>query len=97
MARRKAKGEGSIRKRSDGRWEGHYSPVWLDGKKHSRNVYAKTSEKCEEKLKGPILEMKAGIATLRSGISTEYPVGVSPQKWQLPPIFESIPVCPTNP
>ena len=57
-----------------------YSPVWPDGKKHSRNVYAKTREECEEKLKVLILEMKAEIAALRSGASTEYPDGVSPKK-----------------
>ena len=54
--------------------------MWPDGKKHSRNVYAKTREECEEKLKGLILEMKAEIAALRSGASTEYPDGVSPKK-----------------
>ena len=54
--------------------------MWPDGKKHSRNVYAKTEEECEEKLKELILEMKAEIAALRSGASTEYPDGVSPKK-----------------
>lgn len=54
--------------------------MWPDGKKHSQNVYAKTREECEEKLKVLILEMKAEIATLRSGASTEYPDGVSPKK-----------------
>lgn len=56
-------------------WEGRYSPVWPDGKKHPRNVYAKTREECEEKLKALILEMKVEIAALRSGVSTEYPDG----------------------
>lgn len=54
--------------------------MWPDGKKHSRNVYAQTREACEEKVKGLILEMKAEIAALRSGASTEYPDGVSPKK-----------------
>lgn len=54
--------------------------MWPDGKKHSRNVYAKTREECEEKLKVLILEMKAEIAALRFGASTEYPDGVSPKK-----------------
>jgi hypothetical protein len=61
-------------------WEGRYSPVWPDGKKHSRNVYGRTEEECEEKLKALILEMNAEIAALRSGASTEYPDGVSPKK-----------------
>ena len=54
--------------------------MWPDGKKHSRNVYGRTEEECEEKLKALILEMKAEIAALRSGDSTEYPDGVSPKK-----------------
>lgn len=54
--------------------------MWPDGKKRPRNVYAHTREECEEKLKGLILEMKAEIAALRSGASTEYPDGVNPRK-----------------
>ena len=76
MGKRRPSGDGMVRKREDGRWEGRYSPVWPDGKKHSRNIYAKTREGCEEKLKVLILEMKAEIAALRSGASTEYPDGV---------------------
>lgn len=49
--------------------------MWPDGKKHSRNVYAKTREECEEKLKALILEIKVEIAALRPGVSTEYPDG----------------------
>lgn len=36
--------------------------MWPDGKKHARNVYAKTCEECEEKLKTLIAQMKAEIA-----------------------------------
>ena len=61
-------------------WEGRYSPMWPDGKKHSRNVYGHTEAECEEKLAELILQMKAEIAALRSGASTEYPDGVSPKK-----------------
>ena len=39
--------------------------MWIDGKKHSRNVYAHTREECEEKLKVMIVEMKAELAELR--------------------------------
>ena len=38
------------------------------------------SAECEEKLAELILQMKAEIAALRSGASTEYPDGVSPKK-----------------
>ena len=54
--------------------------MWPDGKKHSRNVYGHTEAECEEKLAELILQMKAEIAALRSGASTEYPDGVSPKK-----------------
>ena len=42
-----------------------YSPMWIDGKKHSCNVYAHTREECEEKLKVLIEEMKAELAELK--------------------------------
>ncbi len=37
----------------------------IDGKKHSRNVYAHTREECEEKLKVLIIEMKTELAELK--------------------------------
>ena len=43
-------------------WEGRYSPKWPDGKIHSRNVYAVTSEECEAKLAELIRQMRAEIA-----------------------------------
>ena len=61
-------------------WEGRYSPVWPDGKKHSRNVYGNTEAECEEKLAELIHQMKAELAARRSGASTEYPDGMSPKK-----------------
>ena len=42
-----------------------YSPMWIDGKKHSRNVYAHTREECEEKFKKLIIEMKTELAELK--------------------------------
>lgn len=53
MARKRANGEGSIRKRKDGRWEGRYT-VGYDpetGKPISKNVLAKTQKECRKKLK----------------------------------------------
>ena len=77
---RRRPGTGCVSQLRKHLWEGRYSPVWPDGKKHSRNVYAKTREECEEKLKVLILEMKAEIAALRSGASTEYPEDGNPKK-----------------
>ena len=53
MAKKRANGEGNIRKRKDGRWEGRYT-VGYDpetGKPISKNVLAKTQKECKEKLK----------------------------------------------
>ena len=50
---------------NDHLFEGRYSPTWIDGKKHARNVYAHTREECEEKLKALIEEMKAELAELK--------------------------------
>ena len=77
---RRRPGTGYVKQIKENLWEWRYSPVWPDGKKHSRNVYGHTEAECEEKLKELILQMKAEIAALRSGASTEYPDGVSPKK-----------------
>ena len=57
-------GTGCITEINDHLFEGRYSPMWIDGKKHSRDVYAHTREECEEKLKVLIVEMKAELAEL---------------------------------
>ena len=82
-APRRRPGTGYVKQLKDNLWEGRYSPVWPDGKKHSRNVYGRTREECEAKLAKLILQMKAEIAALRTGTATEYPDGVSPKKKQL--------------
>ena len=53
MAKRRANGEGNIRKRKDGRWEGRY-PAGYDpetGKRIIKNVLGKTQAEVKEKLK----------------------------------------------
>lgn len=64
MGRRRA-GTGCITQINDHLFEGRYSPMWIDGKKHSRNVYAHTREECEEKLKALIIEIKTELAELK--------------------------------
>ena len=59
--RRKA-GTGCVTQINEKLWEGRYSPVWPDGKKHPRNVYAHSEEECEKLLAKMIAEMKAEIA-----------------------------------
>lgn len=64
-------GTGCVSQLNDHLWEGRYSPVWPDGKKHSRNVYTKTEAECEEKLKILIREMKQEIAQERARLSAQ--------------------------
>ena len=56
MAKRRANGEGSIRKRKDGRWEGRYTAGRdsVTGKAIYRNVLGKTQAEVKEKLKTAI-------------------------------------------
>ena len=46
---------------NDHLYEGRFTPR-VNGKRISKNVYAKTREECEEKLAVLIVEMKAEIA-----------------------------------
>ena len=58
MPKRRANGEGNIRKRKDGRWEGRYT-VGHDpetGKAIIKNVLGKTQTEVKEKLKKAIEE-----------------------------------------
>ncbi|MDE7002912.1 MAG: site-specific integrase [Oscillospiraceae bacterium] len=73
MAKRRANGEGNIRKRSDGRWEGWYT-AGRDpdtGKVIYKNVLAKTQKECKEKLKQAI-EENAKVDTIQA---EQYTVG----------------------
>lgn len=53
MAKRRANGEGNLRKRSDGRWEGRYTAGYDPdtGKRIIKNVLGKTQAEVREKLK----------------------------------------------
>ena len=60
MAKRRANGEGSIRKRSDGRWEGRYT-VGHDprtGKQIFKNILGKTQNEVKEKMAAAIADAK---------------------------------------
>lgn len=47
---RRGKGEGGIRKRPDGRWEGTLQLGWRDGKRQRKFVYGKTRQEVQVKL-----------------------------------------------
>ena len=57
MAKKRANGEGNIRKRKDGRWEGRYTVGYDEkGRPISKNVLAKTQKECKEKLRLALAE-----------------------------------------
>ena len=87
MAKRRANGEGSIRKRKDGRWEGRYT-AGRDpetGKAIYKNVLGKTQSEVREKLKQAIsasqqLDVnRAKSYTLESWLNLWYETYVEPR------------------
>ena len=79
MAKRRANGEGNIRKRSDGRWEGRYT-AGRDpetGKTVYKNVLGKTQAEVKSKLKRAIQE-NAEVDTLKAA---QYTVGQWMDVW----------------
>ena len=64
-------GTGCISQINDHLFEGRYSPKWIDGKKHARNIYAHTREECEEKLAELIVQMKRELAELKAAQAAE--------------------------
>ena len=79
MPKRRANGEGNIRKRKDGRWEGRYT-VGHDpetGKAIIKNVLGKTQAEIKEKLKKAI-EENVGIDY---GRAKTYTVGSWLEVW----------------
>lgn len=56
LAKKRANGEGSIRKRKDGRWEGRFTVGHdpITGKVITKNVLARTQAECREKLKAEL-------------------------------------------
>ena len=71
MAKKRANGEGSIRKRSDGRWEGRYTAGRNPetGKPIYKNVLGKTQAEVKEKL-AEAIERSRGVDMARAGKCT---------------------------
>ena len=73
MSKRRANGEGNLRKRKDGRWEGRYT-AGRDpetGRAIYKNVLGKTQAEAKAKLKAAIEEAK-GLDAAKAG---RYTVG----------------------
>ena len=85
MAKRRASGEGNIRKRSDGRWEGRYVAGHdASGKPIRKNVLGRTQAEVKEKLKQAIEDAnvldarKADEYTVRDWVELWYEVYSKP-------------------
>ena len=79
MAKKRANGEGSIRKRADGRWEGRYTTGYHPetGKRIIKNVLGKTQAECKAKLSAALESVK-GIDVSRAD---EYTVATWLRSW----------------
>lgn len=64
-------GTGCITQLNDHLYEGRYSPMWVDGKKHGFNVYARTREEVEVKLAELIVQVKAEKKRLLAEMAAE--------------------------
>ena len=86
MPKRRANGEGNIRKRKDGRWEGRYTAGYdANGKVITKNVLGKTQAEVKDKLRTAIEDskkldpVKAGNYTLEQWLKLWYSIYVEPQ------------------
>ena len=59
---KRGSGEGSIYRRSDGRWVGVVDLGWLDGKRNRRSMYAKTRKEVQEKLNIALTAHRKGLS-----------------------------------
>ena len=80
MAKKRANGEGSIRKRKDGRWEGRYTAGYdsKTGKRIIKNVLGKTQAEVKEKLKKALEECQ-GLDVSKA--ADEYTVATWLRTW----------------
>jgi integrase len=71
VTKRRGHGEGSIRQRSDGRWEGTINIGWRDGKRHRRSVYGQTRREVADKLTSALREHQLGMVSVDERTRTE--------------------------
>ena len=92
MAKKRANGEGNIRKRKDGRWEGRYTAGYHSdtGKRIIKNVLGKTQAEVKAKLARAIEESKE-IDLIRSD---EYTVAEWLRLWY--ELYAKPNICPTT-
>ena len=61
MAGRRGRGEGSITKRSDGRWMAQADLGWQDGKRRRKAFYGRTKREVQEKLREALHRQEHGL------------------------------------
>ena len=86
-AKKRSNGEGNIRKRKDGRWEGRYTAGHdpETGKAIYKNVLAKTQKECKEKLAAALEQAGNGQVILFVHILQDI---FLVQKFPLPPLYQ---------
>lgn len=92
MSKKRANGEGSIRKRKDGRWEGRYTAGYdKDGKVITKNVLGKTQAEVKEKLK-TVIEESQKLDPTRTG---QYSYGINriPKEYLIDFVCSSRYIC----
>ncbi len=79
MAKKRANGEGNIRKRKDGRWEGRYTAGYHPetGKRIIKNVLGKTQAEVKEKL----AQAQQATAGMDVGRNEDYTVASWLSNW----------------
>lgn len=67
---RRGRGEGGVRKRADGRWEGVVELGWTDGRRRRKYVYGKTRADVASKIRQEQQRLAAGLAPTDSRRTT---------------------------
>ena len=77
MRERRDRGEGSITKRSDGRWMARVDLGWQDGKRRRKTIYGRTKRDVQEKLREVLHRTDHGMAP----VGEQETVGTFLRRW----------------
>ena len=84
MAKKRANGEGNIRKRADGRWEGRYTAGYHSetGKRIIKNVLGKTQAECKAKLSAAMEATEESMSAVRMSTRLQHGCGAGMRSTQ---------------
>ena len=77
MTLRRSRGEGSITKRSDGRWMAQADLGWQDGKRRRKTLYGRTKREVQDKLRDTLHRKEHGLPP----VPEQETVGVFLHRW----------------